>query len=262
MNKVMFKLIFQVFLKILIIFVLMIQVSESKGTEKKDSLVFKLGGGVGGQMSSLYSGGAGLGLAPDSFLRSDLLFYKNGEHGIGSKMDFGYSQVNLPVENGEIKSDYFTAALVLDYRFSFKNLASSEVAQNISLYIFTGPFVNTMLSSLYYDDYLKEDYNFDSYNNKISYGIKAGFGIDYEFSDLTVFSEIAVLPSITSDIKKVTSNILMIDETSQYSIQLNFGVTYKIFPQKSSPEIIREGTSMSLKKKNKIKKKRNRLKKR
>jgi len=212
--------------------------------KKTTDFNLKIGGGAGLKFTSLYVQGVGFGIAPDYFVRVDMLFFKKSIHGLGMKADLGYTWAKLPIESGYIHADFFTISTLFNYKIFLKKFLPKNNIKNLNLTFFVGPYLNTRISSLYYHNENTTEYNFNDNFNPISSGITTGLGLEIEIWYATIFLETHVTLAITGDIRSTTSNIMQLQETSQYAIQLKLGATFKIFPLKTN---FKE-TSMFLKK--------------
>lgn len=184
------------------------------------------GGGTGLRLSTLYSQGEGLGLSPDAFARCRFLFRYN----ILLMAEAGYYQSILPVETGTVKGDFFTFGLLTGYNYSIIDRERGSLVRNLSLYGFTGPVMNTHLSSQYEKSATGEVFNFDAGYNMAFLTWMSGAGISLQVWKTVFFLEAAVSVSLGNSLSGVASDEIIMSATGETGVSIRLGTQLRIMP--------------------------------
>ncbi len=189
---------------------------------------FDAGAGVGMRLSTLYSNGDGTGISPETFIRTRVLLRYN----ILLMAEAGYYQNVLPIDGGEIKADFASFAFLAGYNFSLSEKMGSigSLIKDLSLYGFTGPVLNTHLTSQYHKKETGEVFSFDAGYNSAFVSWLSGVGVGLYLWRTVIFFEAAASVSLGKSLSGIASDALLMDSTGEVGVTIRLGTQLRIKP--------------------------------
>jgi len=169
-----------------------------------------------GAMNSLGSDGTGFGYSPgvSALVEFDIFGFA------GYRIEGGYGQSRLPVEEGEIRADFLKGAMYASVRFSR--------SRTFTPYLAAGAYLKKTLSSSYVDTFDGSEYRFDEYYRDYTWGLGGGAGLAVSLAGMTWFTEVMASRSMTGVIRGVESNVALLPEAAETEIQAALGVKFLV----------------------------------